>query len=195
MEYKKVLKVERIRKKLHEEEITFLNKMQNYLTTPIYLYGSLFRFDYFPYKSDLDVYLFSNNSQKLVKKLVHYLNIHLSSVKYVYINNKITGRNIKGFKINYSHSFDKIGKSTFFHRAKTNKCFEVFIYDKKDKEYMIEEHHKQIRTNTVFLFIMYIAKMLNNYFYFSKKILSEIKSYLFNIDQMKDADIKYLGQL
>ena len=53
----------------------FFFKLGNYLDTQIYYFGSIQRNDYFPGKSDIDVDLFTYNTQSTIIKLQNFLGI------------------------------------------------------------------------------------------------------------------------
>jgi predicted nucleotidyltransferase len=81
MDLEKVNKIRDVRKKLLEPEIQFLKNLQKYLEMPVYIYGSLFRLDYFPNKSDIDIAIFADNLESTVNRLIDFLGISPTKVK------------------------------------------------------------------------------------------------------------------
>lgn len=61
--------------KLPDSTTNFLNNLSEYLQTPLYFYGSIQRYDYFPGKSDIDIDIFTDNEKSTISKLSNYLQI------------------------------------------------------------------------------------------------------------------------
>ena len=50
----------------------YLNKMKEFLDTKLYFYGSVQRLDFFPNNSDIDICIFTDNTQTMIQKLSYY---------------------------------------------------------------------------------------------------------------------------
>ena len=105
MEYTKIVRIPHIKNKLLVPEEKFLHDLNIFMDTPIYLYGSILRGDYFSTKSDLDVAIFANDSVSAVNKLILFLGINKTKIKVFKFEsrNKQTYKKIKtyGYKTNY----------------------------------------------------------------------------------------------
>ena len=53
----------------------FLDKLSDYLDTPLYYYGSIQRKDYVAGQSDIDVSIFTDNEHSVIAKMCHYLRV------------------------------------------------------------------------------------------------------------------------
>jgi predicted nucleotidyltransferase len=56
-------------------EKTFFDKMRNYISLPIYFFGSVQRPDYFPGLSDIDIDIFTFDEKTTIIKLQKFLNM------------------------------------------------------------------------------------------------------------------------
>ena len=61
-------------KKLTQPQRDMLNKISIYIDKPIYIYGSINRFDYIPNKSDIDIDIFTENESSTINILSNLLN-------------------------------------------------------------------------------------------------------------------------
>jgi predicted nucleotidyltransferase len=134
----------------------FFLKMGNYLDTQIYYFGSIQRNDYFPGKSDIDVDLFTCNTQSTIIKLQNFLGIEKYKFKkFVYKLHK-SKKIVYGYKVKYEDPINN-----FF--------IEISIYDEKDKEYVLIEHNSKSILPFYVSWLLIILKI----FYYSLGILSE----------------------
>ena len=140
MDLDKINKLYDIKKKMIDPEHEFLKEMQNYLGVPIFVYGSIFRLDYFPNKSDIDMSIFSDDVETTVKRLTDYLGISSSKMKIFKMKcvNKHNHKTkiIWGFKTNYRLDVSEFSRSNkkwyeFLYYPKIDKRFEIMIYNKK----------------------------------------------------------------
>jgi hypothetical protein len=156
-----------IQKKLSENQKIFLNALSNYIDDDLHLYGSIGRLDYIPNKSDLDLDIFTDNEESLIYKLSNFLHVKKNVFKNVLY--KIDNQIIHGYKTKYEN-------------VKKNLSIEFSIYNKKDKETIINQHGKADKLPYIILFLLYIIKIcyyklgiLNNEMY------SKIKQYLMHM--------------
>lgn len=178
MEISKTLKTTHVKNKLLQEEIDFLIEMKKYLGLPIYVYGSLFRIDYFPNKSDIDVIIFSNNIESTVAQLITFLGISKSKIKIFKkkVVDKTTHKTkiVWGFKTNYKLELLNYTKSYFFH-PKTFKRFEISIYNKKHKKNIIPNIDVHFNIPLIPSLCIYFLKILYYYFFFNEQLYKAIK--------------------
>ena len=180
MEYKEFLRTP-LKNKLFGIEKKFLYELNNYLDTPIYLYGSILRSDYFPDKSDIDLAIFANDIPTIIDKLVIFLGINKSKIKvFKFETNKQT---IYGYKTNYVLTTPcKI----FFYD--TFKRFEISLYNLKDKDELIKNNIKQMKPPFLIALQLFIIKYLYYYMYLNNKYYKRIKENIFN--SLKDYNNK-----
>jgi predicted nucleotidyltransferase len=196
MEIDKLKKIEHIKSKLLKQELDFLLNMKNYLEIPIYVYGSILRLDYFPNKSDIDVAIFSNNIESTVVKLIDFLGVSNSTIKIF----KKKSTNIKtyktktiwGFKTNYTLELTPI---TYFYTQKTQKRFEIMLYNKKHKKFIISNVTSHFNLPIFTSLTIYFLKLFYYYFFFSKPLYKIIKEYILNATKPYTESISILGTL
>lgn len=150
---------------LSKKEQQFFYKLNEYLDTKVYFYGSVNRSDYKPGESDIDVALFTDNEYSTISKLQHFLDVSKSEFRKVVW--KLDNHMIYGFKI----KCDKI---------KHLNC-EIAIYNNEFKTYLLDEYN---RTNYIPWF-NYILLMILKFFYYDIPIVpsstfSYLKRKLFN---------------
>ena len=59
----------------------FLDKLKDYLDTPLYYYGSVQRKDYVAGQSDIDVAIFTDNENSIISKMCHFLHVKRKEFK------------------------------------------------------------------------------------------------------------------
>ncbi len=101
----------------------FFVKLQNYLDTDLYFYGSVNRPDYVHGKSDIDVAIFTDNEYSTMAKLQHFLHVKRGAFDKVVW--KLEGKMVYGYKI-------KCDKYT------NSKC-EIAIYNNDFKQILLNE--------------------------------------------------------
>ena len=148
----------------------FLDKLSNYLDTPLYYYGSIQRKDYVAGQSDIDVSIFADNENSVISKMCHYLLVKRKDFKTIIIKN--SGEIVYGYKIKYkTESKNDKGEAIV--------C-EFAIYNTVFKTPLMEFYHK---INNVPLFILFLLYILKQVFYvfpiISKKKYTDIKNYIF----------------
>ena len=128
----------------------FFDKLQNYLDTKVYYYGSIQRFDYLPECSDIDAAVFTDNFESTILKLQHFLNVKKKDSFKKFIIKLDAFNNIAyGYKIKYEDKDD-----TF--------TAEIAIYNIKDKKKALEE---QITKCDIPIYISILLYILKNLYY------------------------------
>jgi hypothetical protein len=128
-----------IRDDLPKKTKDFFKKIENYLDTELFFYGSVNRSDYVHDKSDIDVAIFTDNEYSTMAKLQHFFKVKQSAFDKVVW--KLDGKMIYGYKLKIKE------KNT-----------EIAIYNNDFKEKLIEELnkpiiHKTILTTTLLLLL------------------------------------------
>jgi hypothetical protein len=151
----------------------FFKKLENYLDTDLYFYGSVNRSDYIHNKSDIDIAIFTDNEYSTINKLQHIL--HVKRNAFDKIIWKLNGNMLYGYKI-------------MCEKYINIKC-EIVIYNNNFKEIVLDEI-KQYNSIPLYLsFLLFILKTL--YYTFpiiSKKTYAEYKRYLFNAVFLRKKD-------
>jgi hypothetical protein len=151
----------------------FFYKLQNYLDTELYFYGSVNRTDYIHNKSDIDVAVFTDNENSIISKLQHFLEATRDSFdKIVW---RLDKRIIYGYKIKCSRFMDL-------------NC-EIAIYNNDFKTQLLNEMN---RSNVIPLWISILLSILKTFYYtiplLPSKTYAEYKRFLFNKVLVKDKD-------
>lgn len=198
MEISKTLKMRHVKNKLLQEEIDLLIEMKKYLGLPLYVYGSLFRIDYFPNKSDIDVIIFSNNIESTVSQLITFLGISKSNIKIFKkkVVDKTTHKTkiVWGFKTNYKLELLNYTNSNFFY-PKTYKRFEISIYNKKHKKNIIPNIDVHFNLPLIPSLLIYFLKILYYYFFFNEQVYKYIKNNILEVSKPFTDTITILGTL
>ncbi len=119
--------MEQINKKLTEKQKQFFNNLSIHIDKPIYFYGSIYRTDYIPGKSDIDVYIFTDNETSTIQMLCNFLNINRNKSKKSFY--KLGSTVVCGFKSKYKDERNNID-------------VEISIYNDKYKKLILDEHNK-----------------------------------------------------
>lgn len=164
-----------IRDDFSKDEKLFFKRLQNYLDTDIYFYGSVNRSDYVAGKSDIDVAIFTDNEYSIIAKLQHFLQVKKNAFdKIVW---KLNGTMIYGYKINCDKYID-------------TKC-EIAIYNNDFKDIIINEFEVPIKHKTILTtIILYLLKL----FYYQltllpKDIYVQLKRYVLNEMMVKKESV------
>lgn len=121
----------------------FFLDLENYIETDMYFYGSSIRGDYHKNKSDIDICIFSDNEKSMMNKIKIFLKGSKENIKKVvwrYEKNIIYGYKIK-FKVD------------------DNRC-EMFVYNEKFKDLIIQYIRIPLNTPFYILWILYILKFI-----------------------------------
>ena len=119
----------KIRDDFPEHVKIFFKKLQEYLETDLYFYGSVTRSDYVPGKSDIDVAIFTDNEHSIISKLQHVLHVKRNEFKKVVW--KLNGNMIYGYKIKCDEYVDI-------------NC-EISIYNNEFKKVLLDEYQNRIK--------------------------------------------------
>lgn len=115
--------------KLSPEYVNFFNKLKASLDgAPIYYYGSVQRYDYYPNSSDVDIAIFSPMEKHTALKIQTLLNISSNKVHPIYKiidSHKIA----HGYKIQYANGIR----------------VEIAIYNDKYKTEILNEFNRKVK--------------------------------------------------
>ena len=162
------ISMETTRNKLPEKVEVFFKDLSNYLDTKILYYGSVQRSDYFEGMSDIDVDIFTDNTNSIMNKLQHFLNVSRNQFKKIV------------WRLNYNNQV-VYGNKIFYKSPSNNFKVEFSIYDEKYKEGVLREHLKKtvlpfyaIWMLTTIKFLHYQLNLLdkNNFTYLKRKIMT-----------------------
>ena len=149
--------------KLNNFNSNLFEKLKEYLDTPIYFYGSIQRWDFFPDYSDIDIDIFTDNTESTLNKLTNFLNIDKRTIEPVIFRTR-TRDLIKGYKLSYENIRDKLR-------------LEISVYNEKDKEIILTEHKRSIDLPIIVGLILIIIKFV---YYKLKLIDKDLFNYLKN---------------
>jgi hypothetical protein len=146
--------MENTKNKLPENTKTFINKLKNYLNTKIYFYGSIQRDDYFVGESEIDITIFSDNTEAMISKILHYLHIKKNKVNKIFWHASLNNRLIQGYKLMYNNENEDIK-------------LEITIYDDKYKKYVLYDEQIDMNLPLYISFMLIFLKVM----YYNLKIL------------------------
>jgi predicted nucleotidyltransferase len=154
-----------IRQDFPDEVKQFFYKLQEYLDTEIYFYGSVNRPDYVHGKSDIDIAIFTDNEKSIMTKIQHF--IHVSEKSFDKLIWKFYGKMIYGYKIKCEDHINL-------------KC-EIAIYNNEYKTQLLDDMVKYNSIPIHIAFLLFILKTLHYTFpIISLKTYSDYKRFLFN---------------
>jgi hypothetical protein len=162
----------------------FFKKLSLYLDKPLYFFGSVQRNDYFPGLSDIDVDIFTENSESTISKMQHFLKVKRSDFKKFVWKLNNSEMLASGYKIMYKEPEHKF-------------MAEFSIYDEKWKSQILHEHISKFQipfyASIILIIIKYLYYNLNfiskqSYKYLKKKTLSHIIG--FKDDEFVVLDLK-----
>ena len=143
----------------------FFKRLENYLDTDLYFYGSVNRSDYVHNKSDIDIAIFTDNEYSTITKLQHFLHVKRNAFDKVIW--KLDGKMIYGYKIKCEKYMDI-------------KC-EIAIYNNDFKNILIKEISQYNSVPPHIAILLFILKTM--YYTFpiiSQETYSSYKRYIFN---------------
>jgi hypothetical protein len=143
----------------------FFKRLENYLDTDLYFYGSVNRSDYVHNKSDIDIAIFTDNEYSTITKLQHFLHVKRNAFDKVIW--KLDGKMIYGYKIKCEKYMDI-------------KC-EIAIYNNDFKNILIKEISQYNSVPPHIAILLFILKTM--YYTFpiiSQQTYSSYKRYIFN---------------
>ncbi len=131
----------------------FLNKMKEYLDTKLYFYGSVQRLDFFPDKSDIDICIFTDNTQTMINKLSSFLHIDKKTIKKIFLNIKNTSNR---YEIIYCYK-------VLYKNPKINLILEITICNEKYKKQLFNNYKQGLNLPTYIIFLLVILKFIFYY--------------------------------
>jgi predicted nucleotidyltransferase len=139
--------MEKIKYKISKQKKKFLQRMEEFLNTKLYFYGSIQRYDYIDNVSDIDVLIFTNNFDNILLLLNQYLILRNKQIKKIHTISKDNKNTIiNGYKINYKSDIIKL---------------EISIYNNKNKKYILQHVRNDFNLPIYFTFCLYILKLIN----------------------------------
>ena len=139
--------MEDVKHKMPIHQRHFFTKLENYLDTPLYYFGSIKRYDYYPNDSDIDAILFTNNESSSISQLQNWFDVSKNDFKKVVHFLPESKRIVHGHKLTYKNE-------------KQNISTDILIYNKKDEEIIKRDDQLRVGMPYYILPIMVILKML-----------------------------------
>jgi hypothetical protein len=140
--------MEDVKNKMPMHKRQFFTKLENYLDAPLYYFGSIQRYDYYPDTSDIDAILFTNNVESSKAQLQNWFQVSKHEFKQI-VNYLPTSKRIaKGYKLTYTNNFHNIST-------------DILIYNVKDKEYVEQDCQSKVDLPFFILTILVILKTLH----------------------------------
>lgn len=152
--------------KLTPKEKQFLDSLSDYLDTKLFYYGSIQRDDYVPGKSDVDINIFTDNTESTITKLQHYLHVQRKEFQKIVWKVNKANKLVTGYKLKYQNSFIKL---------------EISVYNIKYKQIILDDHNSKLDLPFIPYCILHILKLLfyrlniisaNIYMYIKKRVFS-----------------------
>lgn len=140
--------MEDIKNKMPIHQRHFFTKLENYLDTPLYYFGSVRRYDYSPDNSDIDAILFTNNESRSISQLQNWFHVSKHSFKRVVHFLKGPKRIVYGHKLTYKNEKQKISS-------------DIVIYNVKDEEYIKLDDKRKIDMPFYMVTILLLLKFLH----------------------------------
>lgn len=154
-----------IRDDFPNEVKQFFKRLENYLDTDLYFYGSVNRSDYVHGKSDIDVAIFTDNEYSVMNKLQHFL--HVKRKAFDKVVWKLKGEMIYGYKIKCEKYIDI-------------RC-EIAIYNNDFKNTLLKEYRQYNVIPFYISILLFILKTLHYTFpIISEKTYAAYKRFIFN---------------
>jgi predicted nucleotidyltransferase len=172
--------MEYTKNKIPDDIQNVINKFKKYIDTKIYYYGSIQRNDYFINNSDIDILIFTDNTEAMIHKVSHYFHIKKNKIRKIVwnYNNKL----IQAYKVMY-------------YSNNPNFRLEIIISDEKYKKYILDYQRMPIVNMTVYIsFLLILLKCL----YYNLQILPTsyykyYKSIIFNHIRGEESSFTYIG--
>lgn len=141
--------MEDIKHKMPIHKRQFFTNLENYLETPLYYFGSIQRYDYYPNDSDIDAILFTNNESSSISQLQNWFHVSRHEFKPIVNYLPISKRIANGYKLTYINK-------------KQNISSDILIYNEKDKEYVEQDCQSKVDLPFFILTILVILKTLHH---------------------------------
>ena len=95
--------MESIKNKVPHNVKNFFRDLSHNIDHKLYFYGSIQRADYFHGSSDIDVDIFTNNTESTLLKLCHFLKTNKKKIKKVYWKLNVNNQMVYGYKLSYKN--------------------------------------------------------------------------------------------
>ena len=168
-----------IEDKLTPEQLIFYSKINNLLNCKMQFVGSISRKDFTLGKSDIDVQIFSENSQSDLLLLSHFLQenaVKFSSTFFTLLYNKHT---VSGFKYTIEAPFES----------------DILVYDIKNEPILTLQFNHHVNVPFIYLLIFKILKFCLKLKIISKETFRSIKSKIWNYYNNIDINEKQLKRM
>lgn len=156
--------------RLTGDQRSFFRGISTHLQLPVYIYGSITRWDYIPGKSDIDVDIFSKDEHASAYQLSKYLQIPSDEVKKTVY--KIGHKIIRGYKMKYT-------------RGSINA--EISIYPIQNKQVIIDDHQTYIS-----IWIIGMILILKTLYYWTGIIPSSQYKYWKRVLMNRNSELKFI---
>ena len=160
--------MEDIKDRLGEYKYIFFTKLQNYLETELYFYGSIKRFDYISNSSDIDIIVITDNVKSMLSKIQTYLVVGKDKTQKIFQQHSVYDKGIiTGYKIKYKNYENNIE-------------FDLLIYDEKYRNVVLQNIYDINNLPFYIITILYILKMLYYKLHLiSRNIYNKLKCHIF----------------
>lgn len=160
--------MEKYKDKLDDYKYNFLLDLQTHLNQELFFFGSINRIDYFKNNSDIDIAIITDNTDSVLFKIQHYLNVDKTDIKKIYQQfNKKNTNIVRGYKIKYKD-------------VDRNFRFDLNVYDEKYRPFVLDNIYKH---NTMPILLSALLCILKFLFYklylFPKSFFMQIKNAIF----------------
>jgi|694.fasta_scaffold141994_3 predicted nucleotidyltransferase len=160
--------MEDIKDRLGEYKYNFFTKLQNYLETELYFYGSIKRVDYISNSSDIDIIVITDNVKSMLSKIQTYLVVGKDKTQKIFQQHSVYDKGIiTGYKIKYGNNENNIE-------------FDLLVYDEKYRNVVLQNIYDINNLPFYIITILYILKMLYYKLHFiSRGIYNKLKCHIF----------------
>jgi len=148
--------MEYTRNKLPEKVQSFFNKMSKYINSKIYFYGSIQRRDYLINNSDIDICVFTDNTQTMIHKIQHFLHLKKDTFKKIMWTAHPSNTIVYGYKTKYKNK-------------DLNIKLEITIYNEKYKNAILQQHIIKSELPFYAIFFLIILKFM----YYNLRLISK----------------------
>ena len=171
--------MEYTKNKIPDDIQNVINKFKKYIDTNIYYYGSVQRDDYFINNSDIDILIFTDNTEAMIHKVSHFFHIKKKNIRKIVwnYNNKL----IQAYKVMY-------------YSNNPNFRLEIIISDEKYKKKILDYQRMPIYNMTFYISLLLI---ILKYFYYNWQILPSsyykyYKQIIFNHIRGEESSFTYV---
>jgi hypothetical protein len=157
---------------LSEEQRVFFHKISSRLKLPVYIYGSITRWDYIPGKSDIDAVIFSLDEHNTAQRLGQYLGVPPLEIKRTVY--KIGHTLVRGYKLKYIADGNSI-------------AVEMSVYPTRYKDIVLNDHRAYLPVWIICL--LWWLKML---YYWTGLIPSSHYRYWKRVMMNQNSELKFV---